>query len=128
MNKLSLVLPNAGAVEGFAAKARDGTLWLHLNGETYTVVPPKPKSRRGAGAGGPAPTDIMAPMPGKIIKLHAKVGDEVTSGQVLLVMEAMKMEYTLKASASGTVEQLECEAGQQVTLGQRLVKLKLWEK
>jgi biotin carboxyl carrier protein len=64
-------------------------------------------------------------MPGKIIKILVEPGSKVTTGQVMLVMEAMKMEYTLKAQAEGIVEKIECAPGQQVALGQLLVKMEV---
>ena len=90
------------------------TLWVHLNGRTFTYEPPKKvrKSDKGGVAG-----DVNAPMPGKINKVSVAVGDTVQVGQVLLVMEAMKMEYTLKAPAPGKVTAINCKAGDQVILG-----------
>lgn len=122
MKKLSFEI-DGRQVEGTVAFAR-GTLWVHLNGETYTFETPRRENRRGGkGAGATHPGEIAAPMPGKIIKILVKPGEAVTAHQVLLVMEAMKMEYTLKAQVDGKVESVGCEAGQQVALGQILVKL-----
>jgi biotin carboxyl carrier protein len=67
-------------------------------------------------------------MPGKVTKLFVSDGQEVKKGDSLLVMEAMKMEYTLKADANGSVEKITAKTGDQVTLGQLLVQLKLTEK
>ena len=113
-------------VEGVAVNSK-GTLWLHLDGETFAVESETKKSRRGGRSASAAsnPGEILAPMPGKIIKINAQVGDSVVAQQVLLVMEAMKMEYTLKAQADGKVASLTCEPGQQVALGQNLMKLEI---
>lgn len=56
----------------------------------------------------------VAPMPGKIVEVRVAVGDSVEAGQVLLVMEAMKMEHTVTAPYAGTVAELRVEAGDQV--------------
>ncbi len=101
----------------------DGTLWARVGGRTLTYAPPIKESRKGrAGAAG-SPTDVVAPMPGKIIKIAVDVGAKVAAHQVAIVMEAMKMEYTLKFAVAGKVESLSCRTGDQVALGQTLVKI-----
>ncbi len=55
-----------------------------------------------------------SPMPGRIVALHVAVGDAVQQGQALLVLEGMKMEYTLQARATGTVAALRCKVGDMV--------------
>ena len=56
----------------------------------------------------------IAPMPGKVVEVRVAEGDTVTAGQVLLVMEAMKMEHKVTAPEAGTVSALHAEAGDQV--------------
>lgn len=56
----------------------------------------------------------IAPMPGKVIELRVKEGDAVQAGQVLLVMEAMKMEHSVTAPADGVIEHVHVAAGDQV--------------
>ena len=56
----------------------------------------------------------IAPMPGKVVQLRVAEGDPVTAGQVLLIMEAMKMEHTVTAPRDGTVAQVSVVAGEQV--------------
>lgn len=67
---------------------------------------------------------IMAPMPGKITKIFVNIGALVEKSQPLLVMEAMKMEYTLKSDLKTTVEKLNVKVGDQVILGSCLIELK----
>lgn len=98
------------------------TLWVHLDGETFTYEPQK-KSRRQKGVGSNSGSDISAPMPGKITKVSVNEGTHVTEGQLLLVLEAMKMEYSLKAAVAGKVKTIKCKAGDQVALGQLLVEV-----
>jgi propionyl-CoA carboxylase alpha chain len=57
---------------------------------------------------------LHAPMPGKVIRVNADVGASVLEGQVLVVMEAMKMEHALRSPHEGTVTSVLCEAGDQV--------------
>jgi biotin carboxyl carrier protein len=60
-------------------------------------------------------------MPGKIVKLLVKAGDQVQEGQTLLVMEAMKMQNELKTSTSGTVMTVHVQEGATVETGATLV-------
>ncbi|RRO16697.1 biotin/lipoyl-binding protein [Saccharopolyspora rhizosphaerae] len=60
---------------------------------------------------------LLAPMPGKVIRLAAAAGDQVTAGQPILWLEAMKMEHTVAAPADGVLTELNVAAGQQVELG-----------
>ncbi|HET9864022.1 MAG TPA: acetyl-CoA carboxylase biotin carboxylase subunit [Steroidobacteraceae bacterium] len=66
---------------------------------------------------------LIAPMPGRIIAVHVKVGDQVAPGAALVVMEAMKMEHTVFARAPGVVRQVFCAAGDQVQEGAELLEL-----
>ncbi len=65
--------------------------------------------------GGPA--RIAAPMPGKIVRVFVAIGQDVTAGQGLVVMEAMKMENELKAPRNGRVKELAVREGQAVETG-----------
>ncbi|TDC91880.1 biotin/lipoyl-binding protein [Saccharopolyspora aridisoli] len=60
---------------------------------------------------------LLAPMPGKVIRLAAATGDRVTAGQPILWLEAMKMEHTVAAPADGLLSELDVVAGQQVEVG-----------
>jgi 3-methylcrotonyl-CoA carboxylase alpha subunit len=66
---------------------------------------------------------LRAPMPGTIISVMVKVGDTVSAGQPLLVMEAMKMEHTIKAPSAGRVVHVHFKAGDQVKEGAELVEI-----
>jgi biotin carboxyl carrier protein len=74
-----------------------------------------------AGPTGPAP--ILAPMPGLIVRVSVKAGDRVEAGQGVVVMEAMKMENELRATAAGTVRSVEVTPGTAVEKGVLLVAL-----
>lgn len=123
IKKLALEI-DGEKIQGSVAFAR-GVLWVHIGGRTFTYEPPERAGRRGKhrGAVTANPGEIAAPMPGKIIKLMVKPGEKVAADQVLVVMEAMKMEYILKAQVDGLVAEVSCEPGQQVSLGEKLVKL-----
>ena len=66
---------------------------------------------------------LTAPMPGKVVSFAVKAGDTVAKGQVLAVMEAMKMEHTIAAPAEGVVAELLYAPGDQVAEGAELLKL-----
>lgn len=101
-----------------------GQLWVHFEGRTFVFENPAEKKNGKKGAGKAHSNEILAPMPGKITKVLKKPGDGIQAGDVVLVMEAMKMEYTLKASVAGTVESLNCKVNDQVALGKLLVQIK----
>ena len=83
----------------------------------------KPRTRRAAGGGGGAAGtgSIVAPMQGTIVKVDVAVGDEVTAGQVMCVLEAMKMENNVAADVAGTIAEVKVEAGQAVGAGDVVV-------
>jgi len=68
---------------------------------------------------------LSAPMPGNVIRVLVKAGDEVSSGQPLLVLEAMKMEHTINAPADGIVEQVFFQTGDLVQNDAELIKFSL---
>ena len=78
-------------------------------------------SADSVGPVGPAP--VRAPMPGLIVRVSVKVGDTVQAGQGIVVMEAMKMENELRATAAGTVKSVEVAPGTAVEKGALLVAL-----
>ena len=77
---------------------------------------PTPPASAGAVAGGGSEA-LTAPMQGTIVKLLVSQGDEVTVGQPILVLEAMKMENSILSHTAGTVEELKVEAGAAVDTG-----------
>lgn len=75
------------------------------------------------GKSGAKASTVKSQMPGKILKVHVKAGDEVVKGTPLLVMEAMKMENEIKANAPGVIASIHVEAGQVVETGVVLLKI-----
>ncbi len=72
-------------------------------------------------AGPTGPLKLLAPMPGKIVKVLVSPGDKVEAGRGVLVMEAMKMENELKAARAGTVQEIRVNEGQAVEMGALLL-------
>ena len=81
---------------------------------------PAPVAKVAAGAG---EHSVDAPMPGKVIKLVAAEGQAVKAGDVLLILEAMKMQNEITADADGTVKKFNVAAGQSVKAHESLVIL-----
>lgn len=89
-------------------------------GDSVLVEVPDFEAEAEALAGGNA---VKAPMPGKVIAVNVKAGDTVEKGQVVAVMEAMKMEHSLAAPREGVVEAVGVALGAQVPEGEILVAL-----
>ena len=77
------------------------------------------RRRRGAGIELEGRQQLVAPMPGKIVRVLVAAGQQVSAGQGLLVIEAMKMQNEIRSPKSGTVEKLARE-GQTVNAGEVL--------
>jgi pyruvate carboxylase subunit B len=77
----------------------------------------------GASAGPSGPAPVVAPMPGLVVRVNVQPGDQVSAGQGLVVMEAMKMENELRAQAAGRVKQVVVAPGQAVEKGALLIEL-----
>lgn len=89
--------------------------------------PAKPAAKPAASAPAAAPagaTTVEAPMPGNIWKVLVKEGEQVKEGQVLLILEAMKMENEIMAAADGVVASIHVSEGASVNVGDILVSLK----
>jgi acetyl-CoA carboxylase biotin carboxylase subunit len=92
--------------------ARAGArIWVLSDGELFALVEQPRFSEPGADAvaGG-----LVAPMPGKVVRVLVTVGQEVAAAAPLVVLEAMKMEHTVRATAAGTVRAIHVAAGDQV--------------
>lgn len=84
---------------------------------------PKAAPKAAAPAGAQGAVKVNAPMPGKILKVNVNAGAAVKKGDVLLVLEAMKMENAICAPQDGTVATVECAAGDSVESGKVLVSM-----
>jgi glutaconyl-CoA/methylmalonyl-CoA decarboxylase subunit gamma len=84
------------------------------------LPPPAPPRQAGAPAGEGV---VVAPMPGMVLGIKVKEGEKVQAGQVLLLMEAMKMENAIAAPFAGTVSRVLVREGDSIGEGDRLVEL-----
>jgi len=132
------------AVDADALEIAPGILSILLNGKSYEVrVTPTPagaltlqtahheftaqivdprawRGRRHGALEAEGRQQILAPMPGKIIRVLIQTGEKVEAGQGLLVVEAMKMQNEIRSPKSGTVERLLVKEGQPVNAGEVL--------
>ena len=95
---------------------RRGEQIVHVDGRRVNIsFVDRARRWRGNGAvGGPGARDIVAPMPGRIVKVLVKPGDAVVANQGLVVVEAMKMENELRATGNGTVASVQVTEGMSV--------------
>lgn len=87
------------------------------------VLDPRRWSRNTAGHGGEQIESLIAPMPGKVVRVLAAVGDTVTAGQGLMVVEAMKMQNEMKASRAGRVLSIAAKESDTVAAGDVLATI-----
>jgi len=83
-----------------------------LGATTLVEQPRFPETQQQATAG-----SLLAPMPGTVVRVEARLGEAVHAGQVLVVLEAMKMEHSVRTPHEGTLAQLNVSAGQAVDMG-----------
>ena len=102
------------------------TLWVDGHRHEVEALDERMRAIRelaGASAEASGPAPLVAPMPGMIVRVQVEVGDVVQVGQGLVVMEAMKMENELRASASATVKAVHARVGSAVEKGALLLEL-----
>ncbi len=103
--------------------AREGRrIWLHLDGHSYELE--KSAGTSAAGAALQSGESILrAPMPGQVRELMVSAGDQVELGELLMMLEAMKMEIRIQAPRAGVVARVSVAAGASVEKDQILVEL-----
>lgn len=104
----------------------NGRQWRVAVGERdfdLSVLTPVEAIEASAASESVGPSRLEAPIPGKVVKVHIAVGDEVEAGQPLVVLEAMKMENELTAQQSGRVMAVHVEPGDTIDAGGLLVEL-----
>ena len=117
------ILLNGESHEVRVAPNPDGSLTIQDGPHEFKADVADPRAWRGRKHGAievEGRQQILAPMPGKVIRLLVKPGDKVEAGQGLLVVEAMKMQNEVKSPKTGTVEKLLAKENQPVNAGDTL--------
>jgi biotin carboxyl carrier protein len=129
-NTWSLIVrdPSTGQVRSIEAivvpQNGNGAVDVFIDGHRIEVEQRSGLGRRARGAGGAhggGPQRLVAPMPGKVVRVLVKPGDDVQPRQGLVVVEAMKMENELRAAGAGRVREVFVREGQSVEAGTALV-------
>ena len=98
----------------------DANITAFQHGAAFHIKQHRPE---GVAVGGAADGAILSPMPGRVIAVEVAAGDQVTKGQKLVTLEAMKMEHSLVAPFDGMVAELNVETGGQVSEGAVLARV-----
>ena len=98
---------------------QDGENWIAtVQGQRFEItVPdsgPAPKKRRSSGGKSKKSGKVSANIPGKVVTVEVEIGQVVEEGQVVMILEAMKMQNEIQAPVGGTVTEIHCEEGQSI--------------
>jgi biotin carboxyl carrier protein len=118
-NAVSVILDGA-VFEVHIAPSLDGTYKLQTGPHEFQADVRDPRAWHGRKQGALAAEgrqQVIAPMPGRVIRLLVNVGEEVEAGQGLVVVEAMKMQNEIRSPKKGKVERLQAKEGQAVNAG-----------
>jgi biotin carboxyl carrier protein len=110
----------ASTVVGSAAASGD-VIWIGIDGHVLAM-----KIGTGTAAARPAARDAdsLAPlMPATVVKIHVRPGDRVQNGDILVTLEAMKMEMPIRAPRAGTIAAVHCSEGSLAPVGEPVVTL-----
>ncbi len=105
----------------------DQKIWIHFKGTILTLpyppISPRANLPQSALMEKDLKKNIISPMPGRVLKIFVKTGDLVKKNQSLLILSAMKIEYTLKAPAVCRIELIKIKLGDLVSVDQELIKI-----
>ena len=115
-----LIVHGAEGTHSALALRSGDAIVVSYKGNIYTVLNTRPRARAGAAGGS---GELRAPMPGLIVDVLVAIGDPVTRGQKILVLEAMKTQQPFVAPFEGTIKELLVEKGSQVGDGELLASI-----
>ena len=113
-----LIARDGDRVDRLYAIVSGATTWVFRHGIAYEVVEPTAPRRRAGSH-----ESLAAPMPATVIAVNVQPGAQVSRGDILVLLEAMKMELPIKAPRDGRVGKIACAQGELVQPGVPLVEL-----
>jgi biotin carboxyl carrier protein len=122
------LLVDGGSYQAHVFPGEEETLQVLMRGTLYTALIEDEREKRlraaaGGGASGSGEFILKAPMPGLIVKVPVNEGDQVKKGQVLVILESMKMQNELKSPRDGKVSRVQIKAGDSVEQRQSMVSV-----
>ena len=114
-----LLVRNGDRVERMYAVMDGETAWVFHDGTVHQLAP----EGRAAGAGARHHASLTSPMPATVVAVNVRPGEAVTRGQILIVLEAMKMELPVRAPGDGIVATVHCGPGDLVQPNVSLIEL-----
>lgn len=118
-----ITIEHGGKVQRLATARTPDGVWIGWSGRSAFFTGDRKPRLATEAAVAAVHNDVRAPMTGKVVAVKVVPGDRVEVGDLLLVLEAMKMEYRLVAPRAGEIESVHCRAGELVDLGKPLVSL-----
>jgi biotin carboxyl carrier protein len=100
-----------------------GETYIAVDGEYFILASGKSVAAAGVRGKAQAGDNVSSPMPGLIVKIPVTVGESVTAGTTLAIVEAMKMQNELRAPRDGVVKKINCKEGEQVDALKLIVEL-----
>jgi propionyl-CoA carboxylase alpha chain len=121
----SITIAIAGIGRTFTVDQSGEDIWIHSSaGErTFRKLPRHPRPATSASRDA-----ANSPIPGQVLRILVRVGQLVNTGESLVVLEAMKMEQTIRTTINGVVQSILVEPGQRVAPGQRLIEIRALEQ
>ncbi len=95
----------------------------NVNGKSYNIDIQQGKKATLTPSSSTGSKEIISQLPGAVVKVLVNIGDMIKEGDVLMIVEAMKMESEIKSNASGTISDIPVSVGDQITAGQTLVRI-----
>lgn len=122
------LLVDGGSYQAHVYPGEEETLQVLMRGTLYTALieDEREKRLRGAAGGGVSTSGefiMKAPMPGLIVKVAVNEGDQIKKGQVLVILESMKMQNELKSPRDGKVSRIQVKAGDSVEQRQSMISV-----
>jgi len=102
-----LLVRSGDRIQRLFAVRTGETIWVFCEGQVYEHATPDARRWRTA----PAHGTLTAPMPATVVSVNVRPGDAVKSGDILIVLEAMKMELPVRAPGDGRVAAVHCRPG-----------------